>query len=73
VLLGLGLDELSMNPVSVPLIKHMIRSMNYSDAREIFEHCLALSTAQEVNEYILEKVNQFFPSGFFASHESSML
>jgi phosphoenolpyruvate-protein phosphotransferase (PTS system enzyme I) len=73
VLLGLGLDELSMNPVSVPLIKHMIRSMNYSDAREIFEHCIALSTAQEVNEYILEKVNQFFPSGFFAPHGPSML
>ena len=67
VLMGMGLDELSMNPVSVPLIKHMIRSINYSDAREVFERCLELSTAQAVNEYILEKVNQFFPSGFFAS------
>jgi len=57
----------------VPLIKHMIRSINYSDAREIFEHCLVLATAQEVNEYILEKVNQFFPSGFFASPGSAML
>ena len=66
VLLGLGLDELSMNPVSVPLIKHMIRSIDYSDAQEVLEHCLALATAREVNEYILEKVNQFFPSGFFA-------
>jgi phosphoenolpyruvate-protein phosphotransferase (PTS system enzyme I) len=73
VLMGLGLDELSMNPVSVPLIKHMIRSINYSDAREVFEHSLELSTAQEVNEYILEKVNQFFPSGFFASQGSTML
>jgi phosphoenolpyruvate-protein phosphotransferase (PTS system enzyme I) len=67
VLLGLGLDELSMNPVSVPLIKHMIRSLNYSEAHEVLEHCLKLATAQEVNEYLLEKVNQFFPSGFFAS------
>jgi len=66
VLLGLGLDELSMNPVSVPLIKHMVRTLNYSETREVFEHCLGLATAQEVNEYILEKVNQFFPSGFFA-------
>ncbi len=73
VLLGLGLDELSMNPVSVPLIKHMIRSLNYSDAREVFEHCLTLATAQEVNEYMLEKINQFFPSGFFAPRRSSML
>jgi signal transduction protein with GAF and PtsI domain len=57
-----------MNPVSVPLIKHMVRSMNYADAKEVFEHCLKLATAQEVNEYVLEKVNQFFPSGFFAPH-----
>ena len=73
LLLGLGLDELSMNPVSVPLIKHMIRSLNYSDAREVFAHCLSLATAQEVNEYVLERVNQFFPSGFFAPRGSSML
>ena len=72
-LLGLGLDELSMNPESVPLIKHMVRSLSYSDAREVFEHCLELATAQEVNEYILEKVNQFFPSGFFAGQKPTML
>jgi phosphotransferase system enzyme I (PtsI) len=67
LMLGLGLDELSMNPVSVPLIKQMVRSLKYSDCREILEHCLSLSTAQEINEYLLEKTNQFFPSGFFAS------
>jgi phosphoenolpyruvate-protein phosphotransferase (PTS system enzyme I) len=67
VLLGLGLDEVSMNPVAIPLIKQIVRSVRYSDARELFEHCLTLSTAQEINEYLLEKTNQFFPSGFFAS------
>jgi len=73
VLLGMGLDELSMNPVSVPLIKQMVRALRYSDAREIFEHCLTLATAQDINEYLLEKINQFFPSGFFTSRGSRML
>ena len=73
VLLGLGLDELSMNPVSIPLIKQIVRSVKYSDAREVFEHCLTLSTAQEINEYLLEKTNQFFPSGFFPSRGSVLL
>jgi phosphotransferase system enzyme I (PtsI) len=73
VLLGLGLDELSMNPVSIPLIKQIVRSVKYSDAREVFEHCLTLSTAQEINEYLLEKTNQFFPSGFFPSRGSAIL
>lgn len=72
VLLGLGLDELSMNPVSIPLIKQIVRSIRYSDAREIFEHCLTLGTAQEINEYVLEKINQFFPSGFFPSRGSTV-
>lgn len=72
VLLGMGFDELSMNPVSVPLIKQMVRSLKYSDAREILEHCLTVSTAQEINEYLLEKTNQFFPSGFFASRGPTM-
>ena len=73
VLLGLGLDELSMNPVSIPLIKQMIRSLNYSDAREVLEHCLTLATAQDTNEYLLEKINQFFPSGFFVSPRGSTM
>lgn len=73
VLLGLGLDELSMNPVSIPLIKQMVRSLNYSDAREILDHCLTLATAQDTNEYLLEKINQFFPSGFFAPPRGSTM
>ena len=73
VLLGMGLDELSMNPVSIPLIKQMVRAVNYSEAKEVFEHCLTLATAQEINEYLLEKINQCFPSGFFAARESTML
>lgn len=73
VLLGLGLDEVSMNPVAIPLIKQIVRSVRYSDAREVFEHCLTLSTAQEINEFLLEKTNQFFPSGFFASRGSALI
>jgi phosphoenolpyruvate-protein phosphotransferase (PTS system enzyme I) len=72
ILLGMGLDELSMNPNSIPLIKQMIRSIRYSDAREILEHCLTMGTAQQINEYLLEKINQFFPSGFFASRGSTI-
>jgi phosphotransferase system enzyme I (PtsI) len=73
LLLGLGLDELSMIPASIPLIKQILRSIRYADAREIFEHAVTLATAQEINEYLLEKTNQFFPSGFFPSRGSKVL
>jgi hypothetical protein len=51
----------------------MVRSLNYSDAREILDHCLTLATAQDTNEYLLEKINQFFPSGFFAPPRGSTM
>lgn len=73
LLLGLGFDELSMNPVSIPLIKQMIRAIAFSDAKQIIENCLGMPTAQEINEYLLEKTNQFFPSGFFSSRGNRML
>lgn len=73
LLLGLGLDELSMIPASIPLIKQIVRSIRYADAREIFEHAVTLATPQEINEYLLEKTNQFFPSGFFPSRGSKVL
>ena len=73
LLLGLGFDELSMIPASIPLIKQIVRSIRYADAREIFDHAVTLGTAQEINEYLLEKTNQFFPSGFFPSRGSKVL
>lgn len=73
LLIGLGFDELSMNPVSIPLIKQMIRAISYADAHQITAHCLTLATAQEINEYLLEKTNQFFPSGFFTSRAGRVL
>jgi phosphoenolpyruvate-protein phosphotransferase (PTS system enzyme I) len=52
VLLGIGLDELSMNPRSIPLVKQVIRNFNWQDAREIADQALGFSTAVEVREYL---------------------
>jgi phosphotransferase system enzyme I (PtsI) len=35
VLLGLGLDEFSMAASSIPLVKHIIRSVSISTCREL--------------------------------------
>mgnify|MGYP000969238761 CR=1 FL=1 len=61
ILVGLGLDELSMNPASIPMAKKVIRSITYERARKIAEHAIELSTAEEIVEYlnkILEKRNE---------------
>ncbi|HOX54444.1 MAG: phosphoenolpyruvate--protein phosphotransferase [Candidatus Omnitrophica bacterium] len=61
VLLGLGLDEFSMPPSSVPLIKQLIRSVAYKEAKKIAEHALSLSTGKEVEEYSSQQLKKIAP------------
>ncbi len=48
VLLGMGLDELSMEPFFVPVIKRVIRSLSYADAQRLTQEVLRMETVQEV-------------------------
>ncbi|HVB24664.1 MAG TPA: phosphoenolpyruvate--protein phosphotransferase [Ktedonobacteraceae bacterium] len=52
VLLGLGLDEFSMTPKAIPVVKQTIRHFSASEVRNIAEHALALSSATEVRAYL---------------------
>lgn len=57
VLLGLGLDEFSMTPKAIPMVKQTIRHFSASEVRNIAERALALSSATEVRAH-LESVAQ---------------
>ncbi|RPH49058.1 MAG: phosphoenolpyruvate--protein phosphotransferase [Desulfobacteraceae bacterium] len=48
VLLGLGMDELSMNPQSIPAVKNMIRSLKVEDARHFIKEALKQTTTMDV-------------------------
>jgi len=48
LLLGFGIRELSMNPLAVPLVKSMIRSVNVRETHELVRDAMKLSTAAEV-------------------------
>ncbi len=50
LLLGIGLDELSMNPQSIPQIKRIIRALNIADARSFLQEALKKKTARGVFE-----------------------
>ena len=54
LLLGLGLDELSMNPQSIPHIKRVIRSLSVSDAQTFMQKVLTKKTARGVFEVLKE-------------------
>ncbi len=58
-LLGLGINELSMNSLGVPLIKKVIRSMSMAEARADLEKIFQFDTANNVREFILERMEPF--------------
>jgi phosphotransferase system enzyme I (PtsI) len=52
VLLGLGLDELSMAAPQLPLVKRVIRNSTAEDGRKLLEQLLKLNTAEEIERYV---------------------
>ncbi len=50
VLVGLGIDELSMGPVSIPEVKEIIRKLRYDEVKDISEELLNLSDYVEVKK-----------------------
>ncbi len=52
VLLGMGVDGLSMSPVGIPRAKKLIRSTTYDYAKEIAGRVLEMKTADEVEDAI---------------------
>jgi phosphotransferase system enzyme I (PtsP) len=59
VLLGLGLDDLSMGPFFVPVIKRMIRSVPYTAARAVARDVLGMGTVREVKGYLFDRMKSF--------------
>ncbi|WP_128905065.1 phosphoenolpyruvate--protein phosphotransferase [Halorubrum amylolyticum] len=52
LLVGLGLDELSMSAVTVPAVKERITEIDSADARELADEALACETRAEVRELL---------------------
>lgn len=48
LLLGLGVDSLSMSPAWLPSVKYLIRAMTMADARELAAEALALDSPREI-------------------------
>ena len=58
LLVGLGVDELSMTPWSVMATKKIIRSINFEDVRESALTVLQMDDANSVNGYMYRKYAQ---------------
>ncbi len=52
ILLGLGVDELSMSPIDIPEIKSLIRSADYQELKTITRDALDLPTSEEIMRFL---------------------
>lgn len=60
VLIGMGVDELSVTPSEFTEIKNVMRSINYKEAKALVEKILELDTEQEIRD----KVTKFYKKVF---------
>lgn len=64
VLLGFGLRQYSMNPIFIPRVKKALRSVEYKVVKNIVRRAMTLTTSQEIEEYIIEKILVKYPKAF---------
>ncbi|MEW6336238.1 MAG: phosphoenolpyruvate--protein phosphotransferase [Acidobacteriota bacterium] len=57
VLVGLGLEEFSMHPPALPVVRRLVRGLSFRDAQRIARRALAMATAKEVEEFLLEQLS----------------
>ncbi len=62
LLLGLGVDELSVPPPDLPRVKLAIRSVRYEAAREIAGEALRCTSAAQVRRLVRQRVDSLLPS-----------
>ncbi|MCX8082671.1 MAG: phosphoenolpyruvate--protein phosphotransferase [bacterium] len=57
LLVGMGIDELSMAPSAIPAVKEKIRSVKYTTMVEILKEVISFETHEQVYKYLLNRIN----------------
>ena len=64
VLLGLGLDELSMNALVIPRIKKIIRAVSVKECRKLVDRIMSFNTASEIEFFVRDYMRRKFTDDF---------
>jgi phosphoenolpyruvate-protein kinase (PTS system EI component) len=55
--LGMGIQQLSMNAPSVPIIKHLMRNVKKADAEHALMSVLLMDDADEIENFIEDEIS----------------
>ncbi len=55
LLVGLGLDELSLSPLFIPVVRKLVRQVDYQTARLTARETLQMASVQEIKGYLIER------------------
>jgi phosphotransferase system enzyme I (PtsI) len=66
ILLGFGIDQLSMNAFSVLRVKRLIRSVSFPQAKKICKEILQFATAKDVEHYMSAKLPELYKEEFWS-------
>jgi phosphotransferase system enzyme I (PtsI) len=64
ILMGLELDELSMNPLAIPRVKKIIRGATMKEAKTLLRKVMTFATATEIRNYVEQAMRKRFPDYF---------
>ncbi len=64
ILLGLGLDELSITSMAIPRVKKIIRNSTMRESKELLKKVMTFPTAAEIEKFVRSYMIQHFPEVF---------
>jgi phosphotransferase system enzyme I (PtsI) len=64
ILVGMGLDELSMNALAIPRVKKIIRGITFKEGESLLNKVLTCSSSKEIKTFVGEEMRKRFPDDF---------
>ena len=55
LLVGIGLDEMSLSPLFIPVVRKVVRAVDYQTARLVAREILQMTSVQEIKGYLVER------------------